>query len=94
MNPVERFNIDNYKEVLREVEGLGKMEHFLAFETRIIQEIVKLVDEGTTDAQARLGVLEKMVYEDPGFTPRNIVLVANFKNGIAGALYAAKICFM
>lgn len=92
MNPVDRFRIDNYKEVLQEIERIGRLEYLKDLEDKIIKEIVNLVEEGTEEARDELARLGKMIDEDLSFKPRNQLLISALKNSIAGALSAAKFC--
>ena len=92
MNPVDRFKIDNYKQVLREIEQIGKIEYLRDLEDKVIQEIINLVNEGTEEAKADLIRLEKALAEALDFTPRNHLLISALKNSISGALSVAKFC--
>lgn len=92
MNPVDRFRIDNFKEVLQEIERLGHLEYLRDLENKILVEIVNLIEEGTDEARVELTKLEKMISDDLSFKPRNQLLISALKNSIAGALSAAKFC--
>lgn len=90
MNPIDRFEIDNFKEILKEIESLGRLDLFQDLEVRVIQEIIKLVNDGTESAKIELQKLEKIVNEELNYTPRNRLLISALKNSILGALSAAK----
>jgi len=90
MNPVENFKIDNYKEILREIEKLGKLEFLRELEERIIQEIGSLVHEGSDEAREKLDKLERSINDELEFVPRNRFLISALKNSILGAIAAAK----
>lgn len=92
MNPVHKFKIDNYKEVLREIEEVGRADCLRELEDRVITEITALICEGTDEAKVKLAKLEALIKEDLDFTPRNKLLVSALKNSIIGALSAAKLC--
>ena len=91
MNPVARFSIDNYKEILREIEQQGDLTYLRLLEDRVIQEIVTLIQQETDEAKAELAKIEKLIEEDLGFIPRSQLLISALKNSIKGALAAAKI---
>lgn len=93
MNPVDRFRIDNFKEILKEIECLGNHDYLRQLEDRIIQEIVKLVSEETDAARAKLQSLEEMINELK-ITPRTQLLISALKNSISGALSAARFCLL
>ncbi|MEA3493022.1 MAG: hypothetical protein U9R38_01400 [Candidatus Margulisiibacteriota bacterium] len=90
MNPVKKFNIGNYKEVLKEIEELGKFDCLKELEDRVIQEISALVQEGTDEAKRKLEILEQLINEELDFKPRSGLLISALKNSITGAISAAK----
>ncbi|OGC21981.1 hypothetical protein A2291_07380 [candidate division WOR-1 bacterium RIFOXYB2_FULL_42_35] len=92
MSPVKKFKLDNYKEVLKEIEELGRTDCLRELEDRVIKEIIQLICEGTEEAKIKLIKLEALIKEDIGFTPRNKLLVSALRNSIIGALSAAKLC--
>ncbi|MDD4178449.1 MAG: hypothetical protein PHH14_00145 [Candidatus Margulisbacteria bacterium] len=91
MNPVAKFNINNFKEVVREIEENGDISYLRLLENRVIHDIIKLIEKNTKEAKAELSKLELIVNEDLGFTPRNGLLVSALRNSIKGALAAAKL---
>jgi len=93
MNPVARFNIDNFKDVLLEIERLGRLEYLHDLEDRMIAEIATLLDDGSEAAKDQLEKIERLINEDLKFKPKNHLLVSALKNSIKGALAAAKFCF-
>ena len=92
MNPVKKFEIGNYKEILKEIAESGKIEHLRDLEDRVIQEIICLARQGTKTAKENLQRLEKHLDEDLGFKPRNFLLISALNKSIKGALSAAKFC--
>ena len=92
MNPTKRFKIDNYSEILKEIEEHGRIEYLRDLENRVIQEIVHLVKQGTKEAKADLKRLEEVLDEDLDFKPRNNLLVSALKTSLKGALDAARVC--
>ncbi|MDI6731116.1 MAG: hypothetical protein QME05_00855 [Candidatus Margulisbacteria bacterium] len=92
MNPVNRFKIENYNEILQEIEERGRIEYLRDLENRVIQEIVHLVKQGTDEAKADLQRLEAALDEDLSFKPRNHLLISALKRSLKGALDAARIC--
>lgn len=94
MNPVDQFEIGNYKRILKEIEEKGKLEHLRDLEDRIIQEIISLVNQGTKEAKADLKKLEQVLEEDLDFKPRNFLLIAALKKSVQGALSAARFCLL
>ena len=95
MNPnLDRFEIDNFKEILAQIERIGRPEYIPELEEVVIREIAHLVDEGTESAKAKLEKLEKMVDEDLEIPLRNKLLISALKNSIKGALSVAKVCLL
>jgi len=92
MNPLDRFKIDRYKEVLQEIEKLGKLEYLRDLEDQVIKEIVRLVSLNTKEAREDLKKLEQLIEEDLDFKPRNNLLVSALRKSIKGALSAAHFC--
>ncbi|MFA5839994.1 MAG: hypothetical protein WC890_04990 [Candidatus Margulisiibacteriota bacterium] len=92
MNPVKRFKIDNYRQILKEIEENGRIEYLRDLEDRVIQEIVYLVQQGTTQAKDDLKKLESALDEELTFKPRNNLLISALKRSLKGALDAARIC--
>ncbi|OGB88295.1 hypothetical protein A3H38_05030 [candidate division WOR-1 bacterium RIFCSPLOWO2_02_FULL_46_20] len=90
MNPVNRFKIDNYKEILREIEELGRLDYLRDLEDKVIKEIADLIHENSDEARAQLIKLEQLVEAKLDFTPRNKFLLSAFKNSLSGALSVAK----
>ena len=90
MNPVKRFKIENYKEVLKEIETVGSFDNIKDLEDRVISEIIELVNDGSDEAKAKLEKLEKLIEEKLDFTPKCQVLISALKNSIKGALSAAR----
>ena len=92
MNPdIDRFKIDNFKEIVEHIERLGRPEYIPELEEVVIREIAWLVGEGTEAAKDELKKLEKMV-EELDVSPHNKFLISALKNSIKGALSVAKIC--
>ena len=95
MNPnADRFRIDNFKEVLDQIERLGRPEYISELEEVMIREIVRLVEEGTEAAREKLHKLEKMVDEELELPSRNKLLISALRNSIKGALSVAKFCLL
>lgn len=91
MNPVDRLKIDNLKEILAQIERLGKPQYIPELEEVLIREIAYLVGEGTETAKEELRKLEKII-EELECAPRHKLLVSAMKNSIKGALSVAKLC--
>ena len=92
MNPLDKFAIDKYKEVLKKIEEKGKLEHLRELEDKIISEIIRLVHENTQEAKSQLQNLEDVLDDELDFKPRNFLLIAALRKSIKGALSAAKFC--
>ena len=90
MNPVQKFRIENYKEILKEIEKVGTFDHLKDLEDRVISEIIDLVNDGSSQAKQKLENLEILIEEKLDFTPKCQVLISALKNSIRGALSAAK----
>ena len=95
MNPnADRFKIDNFKEILGQIERLNRPEYIPELEEVMIREIARLVEEGTEAAREKLHKLEKMVDEELELPSRNRLLISAFRNSIKGALSVAKFCLL
>lgn len=94
MNPVTRFNIDNFHEILKEIEELGRFEYLRDLEARVIGEIVNLINQDTSEARLDLLKLEKLIERELDFTPRNHILISALRKSIKGALAAARLCLL
>jgi len=92
MNPTDRFKIDKYKEILQEIEEVGRLDYLHDLENKVIKEIVHLVLLGTEEAKSELIKIEKILEEDLDFVPRNKLLISALTKSIRGALSAAKLC--
>ena len=94
MNPkADRFKIDRFKEILEQIERLGRPEYFPELEEIIIREIARLIAEGTEEAKADLKKLEKIFEEEIG-SSKNQLRISALKNSIKGALSVAKLCLL
>ncbi|MBU0502654.1 MAG: hypothetical protein ABIH69_02875 [bacterium] len=94
MNPAKDFQITNFKNVLREIEELGRIECLREVEEKIIQEIISLIEEDSAAARAELLKIETIINEELGFEPRHKLLFSALKNSISGALSVAKSCLL
>lgn len=92
MNPTDRFKIDNYSQILCEIERLDCLDYPHELEDKIIQEIVRLINEGTEMAKKKILELERMIEETAGTTPQSRFLISALQNAISGALSVAKFC--
>jgi hypothetical protein len=88
MNP--KNIIENFEEVLEEVERLKKFDCLRELENRIINEIVLLINEGSESAVAKIVRLEKLVNQKLKNKAHNKFLISAFMYSISGALSAAK----
>ena len=91
MNPLRNFQINKYKQILEDIEKIGDLAYLRELENKVIQEIVRLIEEGSDEAKKELLELEKLINDDLGFTPRNHLLIAALKKSITGALSIAKL---
>ena len=94
MNPTRDFRLENFKKVLRKIEELGRLEYLRDLEDKIIQEIIRLIEEDSESARAELKKIEEMINEDLEFKPRSKLLISALKNSISGALSVAKFCLL
>lgn len=86
MNPEDRFEIDNFKEILNKIEHYNLRD----LETQLIQEIVALVDDGSQTAKNKLQKLDELVTRELQRKPRRQFAISAFINSISGALSVAK----
>jgi hypothetical protein len=88
MNP--KNIIENFEEVLEEVEKLNKFDCLHELENKIIDEIVLLINEGSESAISKIIRLEELVNRKLKNKAHNKFLISAFMYSISGALSAAK----
>jgi hypothetical protein len=90
MNPLDRFQIDNYKKLLKDIDKLDRVEVLQDLEARVIKEIVLLVEDGSEMAKYLIGKLEKAITRKLSYSPRNKILTTALEESLRGAFAAAR----
>jgi|GEM_PF-4843647 hypothetical protein len=90
MNPLERYQIVHYKELIKLIDKLDRIELLYELEERIIKEIVKLVEDGSEMARYMIAKLEKAITRKLSYRQRNQVLSRALAESLTGAFSAAK----
>ncbi|MBU1026491.1 MAG: hypothetical protein KKA31_02055 [Candidatus Margulisbacteria bacterium] len=87
----DRFKIDEFKKSIKEIEQVGNHRLLRELEDKVIQEVVRLVQDGTEAAKADLKKLEMIVNEELKSHSKQSLLLSALKNSISGALSVAKL---
>jgi len=86
MNPLDQFEIDNFKEILDKIEHYNLRD----VEDKIIKEIVALVDDGSETAKNKLQKLDELISKELQRKPSPKFAISAFINSISGALSTAR----
>jgi len=87
---MDRFKIDTYKRLLKEIEQVSRVESLRQLEERIINEIVVLIEDGSEMAQYLLQKLEAVINLKLSYKRSNKLLTLALRKSITGAFNTAK----
>ncbi len=91
MNPQQdRFKIDEFKKSIKEIEKVGNHRLLRELEDKVIQEVVRLAQDGTEAAKTELKKLENVVNQELKSHSKQSILLSALKNSLSGALSVAK----
>lgn len=90
MNPPDRFKIDEYKKLLKDLEHIDEIENLRELEERIVKEIVDLIDDGSDMAKYLLEKLEKAIRMKLSFLGHKKVLTRALRESVTGAFAVAR----
>ena len=87
---MDRYKIDTYKKLLKEIDQVSRVENLRQLEERIIREIVVLIEDGSEMAQYLLQKLEAAINIKLSYKHSNRLLTTALRNSISGAFNTAK----
>ena len=90
MNPLDRFEIGKYKQLLKDIEALDRVAAMQDLESRVIKEIVFLVEDGSEMASYLLSKLEKMITRKLTCSHRNKILSVALEKSLSCAFLVAR----
>lgn len=88
--PMTKFNFDNYKKLLKEIDQVSRVENLRQLEERIINELIVLIEDGSEMAHYLLQKLEAAVNLKLTYKQSNRILTRALRKSITGAFNAAK----
>ena len=93
MNPVARFNVDNFEEIVKEIGKTCHSEYLFVLEDAILNEIVELLKTfPPSEARAKLARIQEIIdLPASKFEPHVRPLLVSLKNSVKGGLFAARI---
>ncbi len=90
MSALDRYEIGKYKQLLKDVRRLDRLDEMQELEEKIIKEIVFLVEDGSVMAKYLLAKLEQIITRRLSYSHRNKVLITALEKSLEGAFSAAK----
>ncbi|MBI5699241.1 hypothetical protein HZC35_02885 [Candidatus Saganbacteria bacterium] len=93
MNPLVKFTIENFEELISELARLNKPEYLFDLEDRIVDEITDIIrTKSKTRARAEILTIKNRLLEKIHSEPHVKPLLNSFQNAIDGATSAALYC--
>ena len=92
MNPLIKFSIENFKELIKELGRINHPEYLFALEDKIIDEITEIVRKDPKHAKKQILEIKKQILKDIESEPHVKPLLNSFQNSIEGAVSAALYC--
>jgi hypothetical protein len=93
MNPLVKFSINSFEELVRDLEKANKPQYLFELEDRIIEEIAHIAhSHNKHDARAKLLLISKMMLEKVESKPHFKMIVKSFQSSIEGAIVSALYC--
>jgi hypothetical protein len=94
MNPLVKFSINSFEELVRDLEKANKPEYLFELEDRIIDEIASITHShpDKREARAKLLIIRTMMLEKIESKPHFRMIVKSFQNSIEGAIASALYC--
>ncbi len=87
---MDRYKIDTYKNLLKEIEQVSRVENLRQLEEGIIRELVILIEDGSEMAQYLLQKLEAAINLKLTYKQSNRILTTALRKSISGAFNTAK----
>ncbi len=93
MNPLTKFSIENFKELIDELGRINKPEYLFDLEDRIIDEITTIIRTNSKKtAKNKIMAIKKLILNEIESEPHVKPLLKSFQNSIEGATSAALRC--
>ena len=93
MNPLVKFSIENFKELIKELGRINKPEYLFDLEDKIIDEITVIVKSNKKkDARAKIMMIKKQIMAEIDSDPHIRPILKSFQHSIDGATSAALYC--
>jgi len=93
MNPLVKFSIENFQELISELGRINKPEYLFDLEDKIIDEITCLLkSKNKKKAKEQILRIKSQVMEEIDTAPHVKPILKSFKNSIEGATSAALYC--
>jgi len=93
MNPLVKFTVENFEELILELTRLNKPEYLFDLEDRIVDEITDIIrTKSKKQARAEILAIKTRLLEKIHSEPHIKPLLKSFQNAIEGATSAALYC--
>ena len=93
MNPLVTYSINNFEELIRELERINRPEYLFELEDRIIEEITLITHSQEKEvARAKLLFIKKTILGKVESKPHFTMIIKGFQNSIEGAVNSALYC--
>lgn len=93
MNPLIKFSVENFKELIEELGRINHAEYLFDLEDRIIDEITCIAStQNRTAARRNIQKIKELILKEIDSEPHVKPLLKSFQNSIEGATSAALFC--
>ena len=93
MNPLVKFSVENFKELIRELGHINRPEYLFDLEDRIIDEITSIIsNQDKASARSDIEKIKELILREIDSEPHVKPLLKSFQNSIEGATTAALTC--
>lgn len=93
MNPLVKFSVENFKELIQELGRINRPEYLFDLEDRIIDEITSIAHQKDRDTARRdIIKIKELILREIDSEPHVKPLLRSFQNSIEGATSAALYC--
>ena len=93
MNPLVKFSVENFRELIQELGRINRPEYLFDLEDRIIDEITTIISNQDADsARNDIEKIKELILKEIDSEPHVRPLLRSFQNSIEGATTAALFC--
>ncbi len=93
MNPLVKFSVENFKELIQELGRINRPEYLFDLEDHIIDEITTIIsDQDVDSARSDIEKIKELILKEIDSEPHVKPLLRSFQNSIEGATTAALLC--